>query len=64
MSYEEGYGSVSSSIGIEDDDDDENTSNSLKEMFINVQTLISKKHLPKNNVTNMKVAALQSLIVP
>ena len=68
--YEEGDGRTSSGAGIEDDDiDDENTSKHLERMITYFQTLIGRKNMIKDNVTNIKVntvqvTALQSFMVP
>ena len=68
MCYEEGDGHVSLGAGMEDDAVDNNdTNNSLKRMIADFQTLLSRKNIKKDSVTNVKVhnvqvTAFQSMI--
>ncbi len=70
MCYEEGDGHVSSGSGTDVDNvDDDNTNKSLNLMITDFETLMSKKNMMKDNVTNIKVnniqvATLQSLMAP
>ena len=66
--YEEGDGHVSSGAGKNDDNvDDDDTNKSLKRMVVDFQTLLSRKNVMKDDVTNIKVndvqvTALQALM--